>query len=64
MSYSARKRMGVGVRFADTVAATTGDSSGNLSFGLSPEEVKMFPEVELNYWVSDGLRLDSRGRAD
>jgi large subunit ribosomal protein L5 len=35
------------------VIATTGDSSGNLSFGLSPEEVKLFPEVELNYWVSD-----------
>lgn len=40
--------------FADKEIATTGDSSGNLSFGLTPEELKLFPEVELNYWVSDG----------
>lgn len=31
------------------VRATTGDSSGNLSFGLEPETVAMFPEVETNY---------------
>ena len=35
------------------VVATTGDSSGNLSFGMTPDEVKLFPEVEINYWVSD-----------
>jgi large subunit ribosomal protein L5 len=33
--------------------ATTGDSSGNLSFGLTPEEIKLFPEVEANAWVSE-----------
>jgi large subunit ribosomal protein L5 len=31
------------------VSATTGDSSGNLSFGLNPEIVGVFPEVEINY---------------
>jgi large subunit ribosomal protein L5 len=31
------------------VRATTGDSSGNLSFGLEPETVATFPEVETNY---------------
>lgn len=31
------------------VQATTGDGSGNLSFGLSPEVVGGFPEVEINY---------------
>lgn len=31
------------------VRATTGDSSGNLSFGLEPDTVAMFPEVEVNY---------------
>ena len=39
----------------DGKIATTGDSSGNLSFGLSPDEVKLFPEVEANYWVSEEL---------
>ena len=29
--------------------ATTGDSSGNLSLGLTPEVVGMFPEIEVNY---------------
>ncbi|KAH6641593.1 ribosomal protein L5 domain-containing protein [Chaetomium tenue] len=33
------------------IRATTGDSSGNLSFGMSPDEVKLFPEVEANYWM-------------
>lgn len=33
--------------------ATTGDSSGNLSFGFTPDDVKLFPEVEVNYWVSE-----------
>ncbi|ETN40686.1 uncharacterized protein HMPREF1541_04965 [Cyphellophora europaea CBS 101466] len=31
------------------VRATTGDSSGNLTFGLEPETVAAFPEVETNY---------------
>lgn len=31
------------------VRATTGDSSGNLSLGLTPESVATFPEVEVNY---------------
>ena len=31
------------------VRATTGDSSGNLSFGLEPDTVAMFPEIEINY---------------
>ncbi|KAK4148095.1 ribosomal protein L5 domain-containing protein [Dichotomopilus funicola] len=33
------------------IKASTGDSSGNLSFGLTPEEIKLFPEVEANYWL-------------
>lgn len=45
-------RGGGGV-LTDGGIATTGDSSGNLSFGLSPDEVKLFPEVEANYWVSE-----------
>jgi len=31
------------------VRATTGDNSGNLSFGLEPEVVGAFPEIEVNY---------------
>jgi large subunit ribosomal protein L5 len=31
------------------VRATTGDGSGNLSFGLDPEVVGGFPEIEINY---------------
>lgn len=31
------------------VRATTGDSSGNLTFGLNPDTVAMFPEIEVNY---------------
>lgn len=31
------------------VRATTGDGSGNLSFGFEPEVVGMFPEVQGNY---------------
>ncbi|KAK0636184.1 ribosomal protein L5 domain-containing protein [Bombardia bombarda] len=31
------------------IKATTGDSSGNLSFGLNPEDVGLFPELEVNY---------------
>lgn len=31
------------------VHATTGDGSGNLTFGLEPEVVGGFPEVEVNF---------------
>ena len=31
------------------VRATTGDNSGNLSFGLNPDVVAAFPEIEINY---------------
>ncbi|KAF7513480.1 hypothetical protein GJ744_008774 [Endocarpon pusillum] len=31
------------------VRATTGDGSGNLTFGLDPEVVGGFPEIEINY---------------
>ncbi|KAK4241453.1 ribosomal protein L5 domain-containing protein [Achaetomium macrosporum] len=33
------------------IRATTGDDSGNLSWGFTPEEIKLFPEVEVNYWL-------------
>ncbi|KAI9809471.1 MAG: hypothetical protein M1826_003885 [Phylliscum demangeonii] len=31
------------------VKASSGDSSGNLSFGLTPQAVRLFPEIEINY---------------
>ncbi|KAI9700356.1 MAG: hypothetical protein M1836_002371 [Candelina mexicana] len=31
------------------VKGSSGDSSGNISFGFTPEEVALFPEVEVNY---------------
>ena len=31
------------------IKGSTGDSSGNLAFGLKGEEVAMFPEIEVNY---------------
>ncbi|KAI9791979.1 MAG: hypothetical protein M1816_003248 [Peltula sp. TS41687] len=31
------------------VKGSAGDSSGNITFGLEPEAVKFFPEVEVNY---------------
>ena len=31
------------------VPATSGDGVGNISFGLRPEDVALFPEVEVNY---------------
>lgn len=34
------------------IKGTTGDSSGNLSFGLTPDDVALFPEIEVNYSVS------------
>lgn len=40
------------------IEATTGDSSGNLSWGFTPEQVAMFPEIECNYDVSSERNLD------
>jgi large subunit ribosomal protein L5 len=31
------------------VPGSTGDESGNIGFGLTPEQVTLFPEVEVNY---------------
>ncbi|KAL2865660.1 mitochondrial 54S ribosomal protein uL5m [Aspergillus lucknowensis] len=31
------------------VKGTSGDSSGNITFGLGPEQVALFPEIEVNY---------------
>jgi large subunit ribosomal protein L5 len=31
------------------VKGSSGDSSGNITFGLVPENVAMFPEIEVNY---------------
>ncbi|KAL1972083.1 hypothetical protein VTN31DRAFT_7302 [Thermomyces dupontii] len=31
------------------IPGTSGDSSGNITFGLKPEEVALFPEIEVNY---------------
>ncbi|KAF2005421.1 ribosomal protein L5 [Amniculicola lignicola CBS 123094] len=31
------------------VSATTGDLSGNITFGLTPDQVALFPEIEVNY---------------
>ncbi|KAF2457229.1 ribosomal protein L5 domain-containing protein [Lineolata rhizophorae] len=31
------------------IKGTSGDSYGNITFGLTPEEVAMFPEIEVNY---------------
>lgn len=31
------------------ISGSTGDSTGNLSFGLKAQEVMYFPEVEANY---------------
>ncbi|GAB1315021.1 54S ribosomal protein L7, mitochondrial [Madurella fahalii] len=31
------------------IRATTGDGSGNLAWGFTPEELKLFPEIEVNY---------------
>ncbi len=36
---------------------TTGDSSGNISWGFNPEDVALFPEIQVNYDVSLGLAL-------
>ena len=31
------------------VKGSSGDSSGNITFGLTPEAIKHFPEIEVNY---------------
>ena len=31
------------------VKGSSGDSHGNITFGLSPEEVAHYPEIEVNY---------------
>lgn len=31
------------------VPGSSGDGHGNMSFGLTPEQVSLFPEVEVNY---------------
>ncbi|KAF2226657.1 ribosomal protein L5 domain-containing protein [Elsinoe ampelina] len=31
------------------VKGSSGDSSGNITFGFSPEQVALFPEIEVNY---------------
>ncbi|EYE93419.1 mitochondrial 54S ribosomal protein uL5m [Aspergillus ruber CBS 135680] len=33
----------------DGIKGTSGDSSGNITFGLEPENVALFPEIEVNY---------------
>ena len=42
------------------VRATTGDNSGNLSFGLNPEVVSGFPEIEVNYDAYPGKMMPVR----
>lgn len=34
------------------IKGSSGDSSGNIAFGFTPEDVAMFPEVEVNYDAS------------
>jgi large subunit ribosomal protein L5 len=38
-------------RFKDWsgVKGTSGDGSGNITFGMSPEMVALFPEIQVNY---------------
>ncbi len=31
------------------IKLSTGDKSGNLAFGLRPEDIALFPEIEVNY---------------
>lgn len=31
------------------IKSTSGDGSGNITFGLDPEMVALFPEIEINY---------------
>lgn len=31
------------------IKGSSGDSSGNITFGLEPENVALFPEIEVNY---------------
>lgn len=39
------------------VRGTTGDNSGNLTFGLDPEAVAGFPEIETNYDAYPGKMI-------
>lgn len=43
-----------------TEPGTTGDSSGNISFGFTREGAILFPEVEINYDVSGIKVYDAR----
>lgn len=36
------------------IRASTGDGSGNLSWGFTPDDVALFPEIEVNYDVGFG----------
>lgn len=38
--------------FSLTSVGSTGDNSGNLTFGIDQEAAILFPEVEVNYDVS------------
>jgi large subunit ribosomal protein L5 len=31
------------------IKGSSGDSSGNIAFGLTPDQVALFPEIEVNY---------------
>lgn len=46
------------------ITGTTGDSSGNLSWGFNPEDMALFPEIEVNFDVSVPCLpcRDGRGR--
>jgi large subunit ribosomal protein L5 len=34
---------------ANCLAGSTGDGSGNISWGFTPDQVQLFPEIEFNY---------------
>lgn len=31
------------------ISVTTGDESGNIAFGFAPDELALFPEIQVNY---------------
>lgn len=43
------------------INASTGDSSGNLAFGMKPDWMAFFPEIEFNYDVSRDYRSYDSG---
>src|SRR5204863_3923435 len=45
------------------IKGSSGDSSGNISFGLEPEAVALFPEIEVNYDMYGVLSLYTRFRS-